>query len=69
MYSIMLDWLIDFNGVSTCLKLFYAWKLGNHLYLHFCVAVKEFWIFCFNILKSSGIDFLITILYDTGHEM
>ena len=28
------DWLIDFNGMSTRLELFYAERLGNHVHLH-----------------------------------
>ena len=34
----------DFNGISTCLELLYAYRLRNcvHLYLHFLVVLYVF---------------------------
>ena len=70
--------MIDFNGMSTHLELFYVWRFVNCIH---CISIYTFlWsslkffsflIFCFNdTLKSSGIDFfkksvlcLITILF------
>ena len=36
------EFLIDFNGMSTHLGLFLAWKLGNCIYIYiFCLFVSE----------------------------
>ena len=48
----LIDWLIDFNGVSTHLGLFYTQKLRNHLYSTFififmcCFLIDILFCFC-----------------------
>ena len=34
-----LDWLTDFNGMSTRLRLFYAYRLGNRVYCKFTFTI------------------------------
>ena len=34
-------WLLDFNGMSTCLQLFYAQKLGNCVH---CMYIFTFFM-------------------------
>ena len=45
--NIVINWLIDFNGISTFLRSFYVLKLGNHVH---CTFIFTF--FCVVVLKS-----------------
>ena len=50
LFSSMSQITVDFNGMSTCLGLFYALRLGNciHLYLQFCIVISyDFFFFFF----------------------
>ena len=56
----MIDWLIDLNGMSTYIALFYAYRFGNRVH---CMLI-------FNFLCSSfisGVYFIYTALSNTNN--
>ena len=58
-------WLIDFNGISTCLKLFYAKRFGNcvHYTFRFTIfALLFLWHMVLSYKNNFWTDFI-------GHQM
>ena len=53
-----LNRLIDFNDISTCLVLFYAWRLGNCIH---CTFISTFFVLLFDFF----LYFLLTALLNT----
>ena len=40
-------WLINFNGMLTCLRIFYTYRLGNHVHCVFILTFFVLFLFCF----------------------